>query len=78
MEDVRVKRRTALLFIARHRRNTKRLGRFGSDDIYGLGVTTAKGKIIRVETLDPEIDTVLDRLFPDLGDANTDAWSQLC
>jgi hypothetical protein len=49
----------------------KRLAGLGGD----IGdVTVAKGKITRVETLDSEVDAVLDRLFPDLGDAGSDPW----
>ncbi len=32
-------------------------------------VTVAKGKIIRVDTLDPKVDDALRELFPDTGDA---------
>src|SRR5258708_3194169 len=49
----------------------KRLARLG----YGIGdVTVVRGTIIEVETFDSEIVAVLDRLFPDLRDANPDAW----
>jgi hypothetical protein len=44
-----------------------RLARVGSDT--WDPVTVAKGKIIRVETLDPEVDAVLKRLFPDSENA---------
>ena len=49
----------------------KRLVRLGC----GIGdVMVARGTIIEVETFDSEIGAVLDRLFPDLPDANPDAW----
>jgi hypothetical protein len=49
----------------------KKLAPFGGD----VGdVTVAKDRIIRVETLDSEVEAVLDRLFPITGDASADAW----
>ncbi len=38
----------------------------------GAEATVAKGKIIRVETLDSEVDAVLKRLFPEPDTADLD------
>lgn len=44
----------------------KELARSGTDGLLDP-VTIAKGRIIRVETLDPKVDAVLDDLFPESG-----------